>query len=233
MSGRSQLIRAKYVKGEATLEKIREACLEEIIAFGYQRTSVCEIVRRANLTRGAFYNYWTSLDDCLADLISNIRELVQTDEDAVEFSKTIAGDPSATMRKIRLAFHSFEEKQSRFLLLPLALLQEKNIANEELKNILRDYLLRVMGEYVDVVQEDQEAGIIDPELESDVLAVALMNFFKGIFEKNVLAFDEFRVPIRKAMMLFLEGALSTEYLKDHPIQEVFELKQKPQTAAPA
>ncbi len=233
MSGRSQLIRAKYVKGEATLEKIREACLEEIIAFGYQRTSVCEIVRRANLTRGAFYNYWTSLDDCLADLISNIRELVQTDEDAVEFSKTIADDPSATVRKIRLAFYSFEEKQSRFLLLPLALLQEKNIANEELKNILRDYLMRVKGEYVEVIQADQEAGIIDPELEADVLAVALMNFFKGIFEKNVLAFDEFRVPIRKAMMLFLESSLSTDYLKDHPIQDVFELKQDTQPAAPA
>ena len=59
---RSQLVRAKYVKGEATLEKIREACLHEITTRGYHRTSVCEVVRRANLTRGAFYNYWNSLD---------------------------------------------------------------------------------------------------------------------------------------------------------------------------
>ncbi|MEQ9362729.1 MAG: TetR/AcrR family transcriptional regulator [Leptospirales bacterium] len=220
MQNRSQLVRAKYVKGEATLEKIREACMEEIISFGYHRTSVCEIVRRANLTRGAFYNYWTSLDDCLADLILAIREIVKNDEDAIEYHSKL-NDPSATVKKIRVVHYLLQQKKSPFMLLPMALLQEKTIAIQELKDLLRTYLLTVKSEYLSVLSEDQSAGIIRPEIDIEVVAAAILNFFKGIFEKNVLEFDEFTEPLETAFALFLSSCLAPDYLADHPIDDIF------------
>ncbi len=232
MPNRSQLVRAKYVKGEATLEKIRDACMEEIISFGYHRTSVCEIVRRANLTRGAFYNYWTSLDDCLADLILAIREIVKNDEDAIEYHNRL-NDPSATVKKIRVVHYLLSEKKSRFILLPMALLQEKTIANQELKDLLRNYLLTVKGEYLSVISEDQAAGIIRPEIDPEIVAAAILNFFKGIFEKNVLEFDEFNESLESAFALFLSSCLAPDYLAEHPTDNLFRGARSAATAAAA
>ena len=223
MQNRSQLVRAKYVKGEATLEKIRDACMEEIISFGYHRTSVCEIVRRANLTRGAFYNYWTSLDDCLSDLILAIREIVKNDEDAIEYHKKL-NDPSATIKKIRVVHYLLQQKKSRYIQLPMALFQEKTISNQELKNLLRDYILTVKAEYLSVIEEDQTAGIIRYELEAETIAAAILNFFKGIFEKNVLEFDEFREPTESAFKIFLSAILTPEYIAKHPIDDLFRVR---------
>ncbi len=221
MQNRSQQVRAKYVKGEATLEKIREACMEEIISFGYHRTSVCEIVRRANLTRGAFYNYWTSLDDCLADLILAIREIVQNDESALQYYNTLS-EPSATVKRIRMVHYLLAQKKSRYVLLPMALFQEKNIPNQELKDLLRSYLLTVKGEYLEVLEEDRAAGILRADVEPETVASGVLNFFKGIFEQNVLEFDEFREPLESAFELFLEGSMSPEYVAQHPIKGVLQ-----------
>ena len=217
MQNRSQQVRAKYVKGEATLEKIREACMEEIISFGYHRTSVCEIVRRANLTRGAFYNYWTSLDDCLADLILAIREIIKTDEDAAQFGSTL-NDPSATVKKIRVVHYLLRRKNSRYMRLPMALLQEKTIPSQELKDLLRTYLLNVKAEYLAEIEADQAAGILRDDIQPDTVAVAILNFFKGIFEKNVLEFDEFTEPLETAFEVFLSACFTPEYLEKHPLQ---------------
>ncbi|MCR9141272.1 MAG: TetR/AcrR family transcriptional regulator [bacterium] len=231
MQNRSQLVRAKYVKGEATLEKIREACMEEIISFGYHRTSVCEIVRRANLTRGAFYNYWTSLDDCLADLILAIREIVKNDEDAIEYHSKL-NDPSATVKKIRVVHYLLQQKKSPYMLLPMALLQEKTIANQELKDLLRTYLLTVKSEYLSVLNEDQAAGLLRDDIDTEVVSAAILNFFKGIFEKNVLEFDEFTEPLEAAFAHFLGSCLAPDYLAEHPIADIFRAPQA-EAAAPA
>ena len=80
LSKQFPMISARYGRGEATLKKMRVAVLESIYANGFHQTTICEIVRRAKLTRGAFYNYWDSLHDCLADIISSCqRESFLTD----------------------------------------------------------------------------------------------------------------------------------------------------------
>ncbi|MCB1324703.1 MAG: TetR/AcrR family transcriptional regulator [Spirochaetales bacterium] len=214
---RSQLVRAKYVKGEATLEKIREACLHEITTRGYHRTSVCEVVRRANLTRGAFYNYWNSLDDCLADLIIAIRDSVRGDPDVLEFQDRLQ-ETSAVVRKVKTSLFLVLEKQNRYVYLPLALLQEKGLPNQDLLALLHEYVSLVREEWAAAVREDQREGNVIPGLDPETIAVVIMNMFGGIVHNTELRFREMSDGLIDGLTLFLNGCLTETYREQHPLK---------------
>lgn len=216
---RSQLVKAKYVKGEATLEKIREACLEEITLRGYHRTSVCEIVRRANLTRGAFYNYWNSLDDCLADLVLAIRESLQNDPDRIDYEKSLE-DKSEMVRRVKANLFIILEKKRRQAYLPIALLQEKGLPGDDLKELLHDYVNRVKEEWHAVIQHDQEQGYILPDLDAEAVAVGIMNSIGGIIHNSELKFRELSQPLENALILFLNACLTESYRREYPLSEL-------------
>ena len=216
---RSKLVRAKYLKGEATLEKIREAALDEITARGYHRTSVCEIVKRANLTRGAFYNYWSSLDDCLADLILAIDEGVKNNPRAIEYYDSLT-DPSETIKKVKLSLNLVLEDKFRFILLPTLLLQEKGLPDEGLKELLKDYMGRVKDEWLAVIKQDQENAYIIPGLDPETVAMGIMNLMGGIFHNSELKFREFSQPMENALILFLLASLTEDYREQHRLKSL-------------
>src|SRR5512135_3555451 len=91
-------VQAKYLKGEITLDRMRQAAIQEISEKGYHRTSVCEIVRRAKLTRGAFYNYWNTLDECVIDIIHSVKDTAEKNPVAHELAEKITDfHPSETV----------------------------------------------------------------------------------------------------------------------------------------
>lgn len=220
MQARSKLVRAKYVKGEATLEKIREACMEEIITRGYHHTSVCEIVRRARLTRGAFYNYWVSLDDCIADLILAVREIVRNDAETKQFAETL-DEPSELLKKLRVLLYFVLEKNYKYLVFPLSLLSEKDLANQELRALLAEYVESAREEWTEVVRLDQQSGLIRADLDAGAIAVGNMTFIRGMLDNSVLKFDSFVEPAKQSYLLFLRSVMTDRYLQENDLDDIF------------
>ncbi len=216
---RQKLVRAKYTKGEATLEKIREACIQEIVHRGYHHTSVCEIVRRAQLTRGAFYNYWVSLDHCISDLLLVIREIMAEDPELARYHASLP-DASFLVNTVRTVMHSVVERGSLYPLLPLALIAEKDLNNEELVTILNDYCAEVQGEYVAAIEADRESGYLRADLSSRPVAATVMLYLRGLLELNVVRPPALLADLGSGFRDYLAAHFTEEYLNEFPIADL-------------
>ena len=70
-----------------TSEAIGLAALAEFKAFGYRRTSIESIARRAEVSRATVYSYWNSKEDLFRDLVTRLHE------DHLSAMRAAADDP--------------------------------------------------------------------------------------------------------------------------------------------
>jgi AcrR family transcriptional regulator len=68
----TQLPRPTTARGEATRQRILDAAETEFGESGFVRTSVANIVNRANVAQGTFYLYFPSKDDVLRELVRDM-----------------------------------------------------------------------------------------------------------------------------------------------------------------
>lgn len=212
-------IRARYEKGEITLRKIRDAAISEISEKGYHRTSVCEIVRKANLTRGAFYNYWDSLDDCLVDLLNAIPEESEEDQKYQKAASRIQ-HPSMTIRSIMQLLTLVMKKNWRAGYVLLALMQEKDLPGKALKKKIRESMDQVIGQWIELIEEDKKSKTIRPDVDSKMLAVAIMSQMSSILHLWELKYAEMRTLQENAFQHMLDSVLSDACKKNHPLKSL-------------
>ena len=60
----------RYVRAERRGQRIAQAALELFAVRGYNVTSVEEIVARARVSKSAFYEFFTSKEDCFRELLA-------------------------------------------------------------------------------------------------------------------------------------------------------------------
>jgi AcrR family transcriptional regulator len=53
--------------------KVADTALSLFIAKGFQQTSIQEIIEKAKISKGTFYNYFSSKNDCIADILEYLR----------------------------------------------------------------------------------------------------------------------------------------------------------------
>lgn len=53
--------------------KVAEIALQLFVEKGFQQTSIQEIIAKANISKGTFYNYFSSKNDCIADILESLR----------------------------------------------------------------------------------------------------------------------------------------------------------------
>ncbi|MCA1056176.1 TetR/AcrR family transcriptional regulator [Rossellomorea aquimaris] len=53
--------------------KVADIALSLFIEKGFQQTSIQEIIDKANISKGTFYNYFSSKNDCIADILEYLR----------------------------------------------------------------------------------------------------------------------------------------------------------------
>lgn len=61
-------------RADATGATIRAAALAEFAAFGYRRTSIESIARRAGVSRATVYTYWAGKDELFRTLVRDLHE---------------------------------------------------------------------------------------------------------------------------------------------------------------
>jgi AcrR family transcriptional regulator len=81
--------------------KLSAAAIELFDARGYDATSVNDVVSLAGLTKGAFYHYFSSKDDCLRELH---KSFIEGELTRLEQSVAESTDPTDAIRRIIRSF---------------------------------------------------------------------------------------------------------------------------------
>ena len=207
----------RYQRGANTVKKIRKAFIEEVFLQGLHKVRICDLTRRAKVTRGAFYNYWSSLQECLADIML-IREGLEEENTQAEMWLGAGSEVrSLLVYKIRefLSIKSNKDLQVHYF--PLVLLQEKNFLNAELSGLLRSCLKHIRMEWNKIIQRDQERGLICSTIERETSVVCILNFMSGIIQNmnHDSESEELNRPLKATMSHFVCSLLTEDYLNSH------------------
>lgn len=200
-------VNARYGKGEITLEKIRLSVVEELVERGYHQTSICDVVNRANLTRGAFYNYWDSLDTCILDVLDYLREDESFRTGVTELMQKV-GHPSVTFQLIKALLTLTVKKKWKAGFVSMTLLQEKAIENQILRKRIEENLLQIQKEWENVIKADIESGVFRDDLKPEGIASGVMNLIGGILQQELLGFRSLTRKSEEAILFFMNSLLS-------------------------
>lgn len=70
--------------------KVADIALKLFVEKGIQQTSIQEIIEKANISKGTFYNYFSSKNDCIADILEFLRYDASQQRIAVQIGKDTA-----------------------------------------------------------------------------------------------------------------------------------------------
>lgn len=85
-------------------KQIIDAAQSLFIKKGFTSTSIQDILDVASISKGTFYNYFTSKNECLIELLQLIREEIVYERKHLETSKE-ASDKSVFIKQIAVRFH--------------------------------------------------------------------------------------------------------------------------------
>ncbi len=54
--------------------KVADIALKLFVEKGFQQTSIQDIIEQANISKGTFYNYFSNKNDCIAEILEELRE---------------------------------------------------------------------------------------------------------------------------------------------------------------
>lgn len=150
---------------EARPDEILDAALELFLAQGFHRTTVEQIARAAQLSKGAIYLYFPSKPDLLVALVR--RGVGDMAEQAAAQLRAFEGDPRVALRGLfgRLAQRASQDAQ--FAKVPRLILHEVP-SSPALAEIYRAEVIdKVLPALISLLDRGMQAGVIrrlDPEM---------------------------------------------------------------------
>lgn len=178
---------------QETIQKIMDAALMLIARQGYETTSIAQIAKEAGTSKGLLYNYFTSKQDLVEQLIRHA--MGQYDQ---VMEAEITTDAASKLENIFR--HFFKELRDR----PdyWRLLTELMLKIDQFK-FVRDFVVEKMDAYIMLLQQLlEQRGFEDPGAEAKLIAA----LFDGISVQAVV--------IREAYPLDdLERILIQKYCK--------------------
>ncbi|WP_208588703.1 TetR/AcrR family transcriptional regulator [Gracilibacillus suaedae] len=136
--------------------KVTDIALKLFIEKGFQQTSIQEIIDKANISKGTFYNYFSSKNDCIAEILENIRYDATQQRVAIQIGKD-PQDREVLIEQITIIMKLNEEKNLRTLFenilssdqaeLKKLVVQHRVIEMEWLANRLIDVIGEDIREY--------------------------------------------------------------------------------------
>ena len=166
---------------EARRRQILGAAMACFAREGFHRTSMQDIYAQSGLSAGAVYGYFESKDQIIEAIAGEASRLAQ----AVAASAPLDGDGS-----VDELYGMFEAFLGGFEHFDLAQVEERirmalQIWTEALRNprgwaLQRENVEGVRGAFAKMVERGQASGQLDPELEPDAVARAMIALFQGL-----------------------------------------------------
>lgn len=108
-----------------TKENVRKAALETFLEVGYLNATVQDIMERADLGYGTFYQYYKSKQDVIVELANEAREIIKKDYVLPSVAETSLY--KRTISKLEMVFYTYAKHRD-----VLKILLECHHADEEL-----------------------------------------------------------------------------------------------------
>jgi AcrR family transcriptional regulator len=133
--------------------KVADIALQLFVEKGIQQTSIQEIIEKANISKGTFYNYFSSKNDCVADILEYLRYDASQQRIAVQFGKD-AKDREVFIEQIAILLRLNEERNLHALFEAILSSNETELKRLVLQHRmiemewLSERLIEVMGEEI-------------------------------------------------------------------------------------
>ncbi|MBP1933708.1 TetR/AcrR family transcriptional regulator [Ammoniphilus resinae] len=133
--------------------KVADIALKLFVEKGIQQTSIQEIIENANISKGTFYNYFSSKNDCVADILEFLRYDASQQRIAMQIGKDMK-DREVFIEQITILFQLNEERNLHALFEAILSSNEKELRKLVLQHRmielewLSNRLIEVMGDDV-------------------------------------------------------------------------------------
>lgn len=161
---------------------------------GVQATSIQDILECSNISKGTFYNYFSSKNELIISLLASLHQQIERERDKL----LVGQDPSDLnlfVKQIELEIKLNEAYQLT------ALVEEvRFIDDEELKNLLQRGQLKLIqwlyGRFIDLFGPDKEPYLLDCSI-----------MFLGMIQQNLRYFtmtNQFPITIQQVVRYSVE-----------------------------
>ncbi|MFE8694902.1 TetR/AcrR family transcriptional regulator [Cytobacillus sp. FJAT-53684] len=89
--------------------KVADIAFQLFVEKGIQQTSIQEIIEKANISKGTFYNYFSSKNDCIAEILESLRYDATQQRAAMQIGKD-PQDRKVFIEQITILIRLNEEK---------------------------------------------------------------------------------------------------------------------------
>lgn len=193
-------------RGEATRRKILEAAEQVFADLGYPAASIVKVTERAGVALGTFYLYFDSKKTVFEALVLDLNRRVRQ-----SMSESMAGARTRVEAE-RGGFEGFFRFTAEHPAL-YRVIREAEFASPE---TMRLHYERIVAGYTEGLEQAQDDGDVDPALDPEVAAWALMGLGELIGMRYVLwdRDENGRAPQRidpavfDSMMHFIANALT-------------------------
>lgn len=133
--------------------KVADIALKLFVEKGIQQTSIQEIIEKANISKGTFYNYFSSKNDCISDILEFLRYDASQQRIALQIGKD-AQDRDVFIEQITIIIRLNEERNLNALFEEIFYSNEKDLRKLVMQHRLiemewlENRLIEVMGENI-------------------------------------------------------------------------------------
>jgi AcrR family transcriptional regulator len=169
---------------------------------GYADAAVDDVAEEARIAKGTLYLYFKSKEELyLAALVSDLRAMSAEARREMDLAKGFRGKLHAFLR-VRLDYCKSRQDFLRIYLAEYGSMFVKSPVSRELRQLIRENMRYVAG----VVEEAVSGGEIRC-ISSGAAAGAIFDISRGLMERRLLGWKEFRAPdeIESAVELVLSG----------------------------
>lgn len=133
--------------------KVADVALQLFVEKGIQQTSIQEIIEKSNISKGTFYNYFSSKNDCIAEILESLRYDASQQRMAMQIGKDTQ-DRNVFIEQITILIRLNEERNLHPLFEAILSSNEKELKKLVLQHRiyemewLSDRFIEVMGEEI-------------------------------------------------------------------------------------
>jgi AcrR family transcriptional regulator len=168
---------------EETRQRLLDAGLTVFAHNGYERATVDEIVREAGFSKGAFYVHFEAKEDLFWELLQE-----RIDRQQEMFRAAVDPDLGVEVNERRLLEAVFNMRDAEPLS-PAIFLEfaAHGMRNEKVRDLLAEMYTRWHAFTVEMLEEGRARGLVREDIETSVLASALLAVIEGTLVQSNLA----------------------------------------------
>lgn len=170
-----------YNLKKAKQDRIANAAIDEFQDKIYEQVKLSEIIKKANIPRGSFYQYFKDKEDLYLYLISMIRNA------KIDFlSNSLINDKNIPfIDLIKILYQDgirFAIKHPKYVKILDLLIKNKNHMYELL---MKDNLAIAKNLYSEMIDKDKKAGRIKKSINTEIFAEMIVNLTANISLDNL------------------------------------------------